>query len=73
MRRLLLVIATAGRFPDVDLIAFRPGELLLGCGRRSPVDSVAFTVKPSTITPGIAGTAVAVEFLRDGYGPAPSR
>jgi hypothetical protein len=64
------IVTTAGRFPDVELTAFRPGELLLGCGRRSPVDRVALTFTTDTARPGIAGTAVALEFLPDGYGPA---
>ena len=67
------IVTSAGRFPDVELTAFRPGELLLACGRRSPADRVALTFKPNTNTPGIAGTAIALEFLPDGYGPAGSR
>jgi Flp pilus assembly protein TadD len=63
------IIATAGRFTDVELTAFRSGELLLSCGRRSPADPVALTYKPTTTTPGIIGAAVALDFLPDGFGP----
>jgi tetratricopeptide (TPR) repeat protein len=63
------IVATAGRFPDIELTALRPGELLLGCGRRTPADRVALTFRPAANRAGVAGTVVAIEFLPDGYGP----
>jgi hypothetical protein len=66
------IVTNAARFPDVELTAYRPGELRLTCGRRSTGDRVALTFKPNTNARGVAGTAVAIEFLPEGYEPAGS-
>jgi tetratricopeptide (TPR) repeat protein len=62
------VVAAAPRFSDVELTGFKP-EFMVTCGRRSRPDPVAFTWRPAQPGHEIAGTAIAIEFLPDGYGP----
>jgi hypothetical protein len=64
------VVATAPRFSDVELTGFKP-EFMVTCGRRSLPEPVAFTWRPQSGAE-IAGTAIAIEFLPDGYAPVSS-
>jgi hypothetical protein len=64
------IVATAAQFSVVEVTGFRPGDLTITCGRRSPADQVALTWRPGEQDGGrTAGTAIAIEFLPDGYGP----
>jgi tetratricopeptide (TPR) repeat protein len=63
------VAAAATRLQDVDLIAYGNKEIrTISCGARVPPDTVYFTWTPSAAGNG-NGTAVAVEFMPEGYVP----
>ena len=64
------IIAAAANLSNVLLIQFRDGkESMLTCGVRTPADPAFVTWRKDRAGQGVAGTALAVEFMPDDFLP----